>query len=496
MKSILTILDGFGINTESELDDAVKQAKHPVFHELFQKPHTKLWTHGRCVGLPDGQTGGSEVGHLTIGAGRVCPQTLVRVTDLVERIENDTVYQKMLSYIRAHNNCLHIVMIFSDGGIHAHTDHLKTLFKKLPTDIQIYLHIASDGRDVAPDSLPRYIHLFDEDIISKRLTISSLAGRYFGFDRADNWDRVQKAYEVMTQIDRTECPTSSDIFDILQKRYETGIMDEHQEPIAFADGKEIGDGDAVWCLNFRADRGRMMTQAFTEDNFTGFSRNKLDIFYLATFRYYPEYQGNFLLDELDIRDTLPEVISKAGKTQLHISETDKFIHVTKFLAGLRSEPFSGQFNKGFDSYTGGPFSQKPEMEADAICDYIVEHASEYDFTVVNFPNGDLVGHCGDLEACKKAVSKLGDVVGRLIEYSKTHEVTLIITADHGNCERMGTSESPDTAHTQYAVPCWIIRHGGVLTPSILESDLTALAPTVLETMWIEQPSSMTWSSLI
>ena len=482
MKCILTILDGFGINTESELDDAVKQARHPVFHELFQKPHAKLWTHGRCVGLPDGQTGGSEVGHLTIGAGRICPQTLVRVTDLMENLEDDEMYQKLLTYIRSHNNCLHIVMIFSDGGIHAHTDHLKTLLKKLPTDIQIYLHIASDGRDVAPDSLPRYIHLFDTEITSRRLIVSSLAGRYFGFDRADNWTRVQKAYEVMTQTERTECPMSSEIFEILQTRYESGVMDEHQEPIAFADGKGIGDGDAVWCLNFRADRGRMITQAFSEDDFTGFPRTKLDIFYLATFRYYPEYQGNFLLDELDIRDTLPEVISKTGKTQLHISETDKFIHVTKFLAGLRSEPFPGQVNKGFDSYTGGPFSEKPEMEADVICDYIIEHVDEYDFTVVNFPNGDLVGHCGNLEACKKAVLKLGDVVGRLIEYSQTHEVTLIVTADHGNCERMGTSESPDTAHTQYPVPCWIIRSGQVVAPSILESDLTALAPTVLETM--------------
>lgn len=387
-------------------------------------------------------------------------------------------------------------MIFSDGGIHAHTDHLKTLLKKFPTDIQIFLHIASDGRDVAPDSLPRYIHLFDEEISSRRLVISSLAGRYFWFDRADNWDRVERAYRVMTQTDRTGCPESSQIFQILQERYSAGVMDEHQEPIAFSDGKGIEDGDAVWCLNFRADRGRMMTQAFAEEDFNGFPRDRLDIFYLATFRYYPEFQEHFLLDELDIRDTLPEVISKAGKTQLHISETDKYIHVTKFLAWLRSEPFNGQVNKGFDSYTGGPFSEKPEMEADAICDYIIENAGQYDFTVVNFPNGDLVGHCGDLEACKKAVSKLGDVVGRLIEYSKTHEMTLIVTADHGNCERMGTSQSPDTAHTQYAVPCWIIRGGEVITPSILESDLTALAPTVLDAMNIPIPPMMTWKSLI
>lgn len=478
------------------MDDAIKQSAHPVFHRLFTEPHAKLWTHGRCVGLPEGQTGGSEVGHLTIGAGRVCPQTLVRVTDLLERISDDTTYQKMIQYIRDHNKRLHIVMIFSDGGIHAHTDHLKTLLQKLPTDIQIYLHIASDGRDTTPDSLPSYLHLFDAEMQSGRLIISTLFGRYFGFDRADNWERVEKAYRVMTQADRIDCPESAQIFKILQTRYAAGVMDEHHEPIAFSDAKGIENGDTVWCLNFRADRGRMITQAFTEDTFTGFARTKLDIFYLATFRYYPEYQENFLLDELDIRDTLPEVISKAGKTQLHISETDKFIHVTKFLAGLRSEPFPGQVNKGFDSYTGGPFSEKPEMEADAICDYIVEHADEYDFTVVNFPNGDLVGHCGNLEACKKAVSKLGDVVGRLIEYSKNHEVTLIVTADHGNCERMGTSETPDTAHTQYAVPCWIIRNGEVITPSILESDLTALAPTVLTVMDIPKPDAMTGETLI
>lgn len=157
---------------------------------------------------------------------------------------------------------------------------------------------------------------------------------------------------MMTQVNRGDCPESTEIFEILQKRYTSGVMDEHQEPVAFSDGKAVVDGDALWCLNFRADRGRMLTQAFVEDDFVGFSRSKLDIFYLATFRYYPEYREHFLLDELDIQDTLPEVISKAGKSQLHISETDKFIHVTKFLAGLRSEPFSGQVNKGFDSYAG------------------------------------------------------------------------------------------------------------------------------------------------
>lgn len=351
MKCILTILDGFGINTESELDDAIKQSNHPIFSDLFCKPHAKIWTHGSLVGLPEGQTGGSEVGHLTIGAGRVCPQTLVRVTDAMAHIEDYTVYQDILNYLQTHNNHLHVVMIFSDGGIHSHVDHLKTLLTKLPKDIQIYLHISSDGRDVVPDSLPRYIHIFDAEIQSRRLIIASLSGRYFGFDRADNWQRVEKSYAVMTQVNRTECPQSAEIFEILQKRYETGVMDEHQEPIAFADGRGISDGDALWCLNFRADRGRMITQAFTEKEFIGFARTQLDIFYLATFRYYPEYQGHFLLDEMDIHDTLPEVISKAGKSQLHISETDKFIHVTKFLAGLRSEPFDGQVNRGFDSYT-------------------------------------------------------------------------------------------------------------------------------------------------
>lgn len=497
MKCILTILDGFGINTETELDDAVKQSNHPVFHRLFSEPHARLWTHGRCVGLPDGQTGGSEVGHLTIGAGRVCPQTLVRVDDLVSgKILSHPEYANLLAYLRSHHNRLHIVMIFSDGGIHAHTEHLRKMLAILPTDIDIQLHIAADGRDVGSQSLPVYLRQFSDEFVSGRIHLSSLFGRYFGFDRTDNWDRVARAYAVMTQTDRTNCPPSSDIFRILQTRYAAGVMDEHEEPIAFSDGKPVADGDALWCLNFRADRGRMLTQAFVEDDFSGFARRKIDLFYLATFRYYPQYQGHFLLDELDICDTLPEVISKTGKTQLHISETDKYIHVTKFLAGLRSEPFTGQANKGFDSYAGGPFSQKPEMEADAICDYIIEHGDGYDFTVVNFPNGDLVGHCGDLQACKKAVSKLGDVVGRLIDYSRTHDTTLIVTADHGNCERMGTSENPDTAHTQYAVPCWIIRRGEAIAPKDPESDLTALAPTVLAALGIVQPDSMTGVSLL
>jgi len=349
------------------------------------------------------------------------------------------------------------VMIFSDGGIHSSTRHLHALIKILPEDIDIQLHIGADGRDVSPTSLPDILHEFDEVIQSGRLHISTLFGRYSGFDRDNNWDRVQPTYEVMTQINRESCPTSSEIFQLIQDRYTQGVMDEHHTPIAFADGKPVVDGDVLWCLNFRADRGREISQVFSDDNFSGFERVKLDIFYLATFKYYPTFTGHFLLDELDIHDTLPEVISKNGKTQLHISETDKFIHVTKFFAGLHSEPYPGQTNQLLASYKDGLFSEKPEMEAEKICEYLIANADKYDFTVVNFPNGDLVAHCGKLEACVKAVQKLGDVVQELIDWAREKDITLIITADHGNCERMGTSEHPDTAHTQNPVPCWFIR---------------------------------------
>jgi 2,3-bisphosphoglycerate-independent phosphoglycerate mutase len=234
-------------------------------------------------------------------------------------------------------------------------------------------------------------------------------------------------------------------------------MDEHHTPIAFSDGEPVTDGDVLWCLNFRADRGREMSQMFSDADFDGFPRTKLDIFYLATFKYYPTFTGHFLLGELDIHDTLPEVLAKNNKTQLHTSETDKFIHVTKFFAGLHSEPYPGQTNEIFASYKDGLFSEKPDMEAEKICQYLLENAANYDFTVVNFPNGDLVGHCGRLDASVAAVRKLGDVVQKLIDWSRDRDFTLIITADHGNCERMGTSDHPDTAHTKNPVPCWIIR---------------------------------------
>ena len=494
---MLVIMDGFGLNHETDFDDAIKQAAHPTFNRLFAEPYARLWTHGRCVGLPDGQMGGSEVGHLTIGAGRVCPQTLVRVDDLCDgAVSTHPEYLAMLEYIRTHNNRLHLFSVLSDGGVHSHIRHLQSLLKILPESIEIQLHIVPDGRDTPSQSLPTYLELLKNEIQSGRIHLSTLCGRYFTFDRANNWDRIERAYQVMTQTDRENCPASAEIPQILAKRYSAWVMDEHHEPIAFSDGMWITDGDAVWCLNFRADRCREITQAFTQDGFSWFNRTKLDIFYLATFRYYPEYTSHFLLDELDIEDTLPEAISKAGKTQLHVSETDKFIHVTKFFAGLRSEPFAGQTNKGFVSYTGGPFAEKPEMEADEMCAYILENAAQYDFTVVNFPNGDLVGHCGDLVACVLAVRKLGDVTERLIDYSKTHDVTLVVTADHGNCERMWTPENPDTAHTQYPVPCWIIQSGKCLKPAFLESDLTAIAPTVLEILGIEKPSCMTGNSLL
>lgn len=405
-RCLLAILDGFGIG-ENISDNAIIQANHPTFNRLFSETYARLWTHGPCVGLPEGQTGGSEVGHLTIGSGRICPQTLVRVDTLFAgAIKNEPEYQAMLEYAHTHNNRLHIVMIFSDGGIHSSTRHLHSLLKILPQDIDIQLHIGSDGRDVSPTSLPDILHEFDEVLQSGRLHISTLFGRYSGFDRDNNWDRMQPVYEVMTQKERTSCPVSTEIFEILQKNYTAGIMDEHHTPIAFSDGAPVVDGDVLWCLNFRADRGRQMSQMFSDADFTGFARTKLDIFYLATFKYYPTFTGHFILDELDIRDTLPEVIAKSGKTQLHISETDKFIHVTKFFAGLNSEPYVGQKNELFASYKGGLFSEKPAMEAEKICDYLIENAAGYDFTVVNFPNGDLVGHCGSLEASVQAVRTL------------------------------------------------------------------------------------------
>lgn len=495
-KCMLVILDGFWIGKNTP-ENAVFAAHHPTFERLFSEPYARLWTHGKCVGLPEWQTGGSEVGHLTIGSGRICPQTLVRADELfATTLESDPEYQNIIDYARSHNNRLHIVMIFSEGGIHSSTRHLHSLLKILPEDIDIQLHIGSDGRDVSPTSLPDILHTFDEHIHSGRLHISTLFGRYSGFDRDNNWDRMEPVYRVMTQTDRSECPNSSEIYTIIQRDYEAGIMDEHHTPIAFSDGLPVIDGDVLWCLNFRADRGRQISQMFSDSDFIWFSREKLDILYVATFKYYPTFTGRFFLDELDISDTLPEVLAKNGKTQLHISETDKFIHVTKFFAGLNSDPFPGQKNEIFASYKWGLFSEKPQMEASKICDYLLENAANYDFTVVNFPNGDLVGHCGMIEPCITAVRELGDVLQRLIDWSREANITLIVTADHGNCERMGTAECPDTAHTQNPVPCWIIQWGKCIVPDILASDLTALAPTVLQIMELDQPGGMTGKSLM
>jgi len=216
----LVILDGFGIG-ENISDNAITQANHPTFNHLFTAPYARLWTHGHCVGLPEGQTGGSEVGHLTIGSGRICPQTLVRVDTLfASTLSEQAEYQAMLEYARTHNNRIHIVMIFSDGGIHSSTRHLHSLLKILPENIDIQLHIGSDGRDVSPTSLPTILHEFDEALQSGRLHISTLFGRYLGFDRDNNWDRVQPVYDVMTQTDRSGCASSSSVFEILHENYQ------------------------------------------------------------------------------------------------------------------------------------------------------------------------------------------------------------------------------------------------------------------------------------
>lgn len=507
-KLALIILDGFGINTKTPTHNGIIQAHSPLFTKLFSEPYSTLDACGRAVGLPDGQMGNSEVGHMTMWSWRIIKQNLVEIEDMLD----DGSFAKLPEFIagiehcKKNNSVLHLFQLFGPGGVHAMDTHLAKILKIIPNDITVALHLFWDGRDLDPKSAYDLMVEFEKFLEQyPNVHISSLAWRYYGMDRDNNRERIQKSYD---EIAFSQMQTSDTPSEYIAKQYEQGITDEFIKPVSFVGGEQIESGDAVFHLNFRSDRARQMTQAImvsmnkkNADLYPTRDKNFMtkplkDIYFVAMTKYYKEYEGNLFIKPMDITNTLSEVISHAELRQLHLAETEKFAHVTKFFNGDKQIVRDGEKDILVPSHKVATYDLDPEMSAQEIYDEFIAKANDFDFIVTNFANGDMVGHTGKMDAVITAIKKLDTIVWDIIAFCAKNDFELLITADHGNSDEMGTPDAPMTAHSMNPVPLRYIQWWNVQTLKRSNGWLSDIAPTVLKLMGLDIPKEMTGKSLL
>ncbi len=500
---VLIILDGFG-HSDSHHGNAVYAAKMPVFDRLYQTmPNGLISGSGMDVGLPDGQMGNSEVGHMNLGAGRVVYQDFTRVTKAIrdgEFFENPAICKAVDQAVGA-GKAVHILGLLSDGGVHSHEDHLVAMVElaaQRGAD-KIYLHAFLDGRDTPPRSAHQYLATMEAAYarLGKGRT-ATIIGRYFAMDRDNRWDRVESAYNLI--VDGTAEFRADNAKAALDAAYERGENDEFVKATSIGAPVTVEDGDAVVFMNFRSDRARELTRVFVEDDFADFARRRQAR--LAGFVTLTKYAANIdapaAFEKAGLHNVLGEYLSNNGKTQLRIAETEKYAHVTFFFSGGREEPFPGEERILIPSPKVATYDLQPEMSAPEVTDRIVdaiEH-QRYDVIVVNYANGDMVGHSGIMEAAVKAVECLDVCVGRITQALEKVGGEALITADHGNVEQMTNEEThqPHTAHTTEPVPFVYVgkrdlkvREGGVLAD---------VAPTMLMLLGMEIPQEMTGTPIL
>lgn len=495
-KTALIILDWFWLNNDTPDENSITQANTPIFDELFKKPYSKLWASGWDVWLPEWQIWNSEVWHLTIGSGRILLQSLPKI----EKCFSDNTFKdidsfkKWIKNVEENNSTLHVFQLLWDGWVHAHWDHLKEILKIIPTNIKVSLHLFLDWRDIAYNSAFEIITELENIISSKEnISISSVAWRYFAMDRDNNWERIKEVYDVMTS--ETEKLTIKPS-EYIKSNYDKEVFDEFIPAVSFEAWDIVKENDSVFFLNYRSDRAKQLAQVFVEESFSGFERKLIkNLDFTTMTKYYPEYSASIFVDTEIPKNVLWEVISNEWLNQVHVAETEKFAHVTKFFNWWAHEAFENETWELCPSHKVATYDLDPAMSAWEILDVFFDKAPKNDFTVVNFANWDMVWHTGSMEAAKKAVETLDSVVWKLIEFSKENNIDLLITADHGNCEEMWTSDSPKTSHTTLPVPCWFISNGEA-KEILPEGGLQDLAPSVLNNMWIKIPEEMTGKVLM
>ncbi|MFA6145255.1 MAG: 2,3-bisphosphoglycerate-independent phosphoglycerate mutase [Sulfurimonas sp.] len=483
-KTVLVITDGIGYSPKHTFN-AFHAAHKPTYDHLFATvPHSLIDTFGLSVGLPEGQMGNSEVGHMSIGSGRVLYQDLVKISLALEdgSFERNEIFASLLKT----SNRLHLIALLSDGGVHSHIDHLIGV-SEIAADEgkEVWLHLITDGRDVSPTSAIHFLNTIKAHGRSN-IKIGSLGGRFYAMDRDNRWDRVQKGYEAIVCA---HPKSDQSVADYIENSYAKGEKDEFILPSAFNGYEGFQEGDAVLTLNFRSDRMRELAAALGDSQFQGFERAFIPT-HLATIT---QYDKNFPYPVLFPKDapanTLSEVISRVGKRQLHTAETEKYAHVTFFFNGGIEEPYQNETRVMIPSPQVKTYDMQPQMSAPQVGDVVVTAMEEgLDFIVVNFANGDMVGHTGNFEAATKAVEAVDEQLGRIVEAAQQNGYALVITSDHGNCEEMrDDAGNVLTNHTVGKVWCFVMADG---VDAVHVGALNNIAPTVLQLMGIEIPSEM------
>jgi 2,3-bisphosphoglycerate-independent phosphoglycerate mutase len=503
-KVLLMILDGWGIAKNPKVS-AIDQAKTPYINSLYQKyPHSKLEASGLAVGLPAGQMGNSEVGHMNIGAGRVVYQDLVRVNKAIEEKElnQNQVLSNAIQYAKENNKSFHLIGLVSDGGVHSHLQHLKGLITILNNhQLQnVFVHAFTDGRDTDPKGGLGYLTDLQKHMQHSTGQLASIVGRYYAMDRDKRWERVKLAYDLLV---KGVGENSTNLLTSIQKSYDAGVTDEFIKPIvATINGKPLSiiqEGDVVLCFNFRTDRGREITQVLTQQDFPDHGMNKLNLHYITLTNYDDTFKNvNVIFDKDNLTNTLGEIVSKAGKKQIRIAETEKYPHVTFFFSGGREEVFAEESRIMCPSPKVATYDLQPEMSARDIRDKIIPELEkkEADFICLNFANPDMVGHTGVFSAAVKACETVDQCNEAVTEVARKNGYVTIIIADHGNADIMINEDgTPNTAHTTNLVPCILVDDSKTFT-KISNGKLGDLAPTILTLMGVAIPKEMTGKVLV
>ncbi len=494
---LLMILDGWGM-TQDPMVSAIAQANTPFVDSLATSyPHAQLRTDGMHVGLPEGQMGNSEVGHMNLGAGRIVYQDLAKINKAVKEgtLAQEPVLQEALNYAKDENKAVHLLGLVSDGGVHSHINHLKGLLTVAEDHglSKVYVHAFTDGRDVDPKSGKGFLTQLKKHLKESTGELASVIGRYYAMDRDTRWERVKKAYDLLVHGKGTP---STDIVASMQESYDNDITDEFIEPICMtkngAPVATIKDGDVVLFFNFRTDRGRQLTQALSQQEFPEQEMKPLKLHYVTLTNYDDSFHGvKVVYDKENLNDTLGEVLEKAGKTQIRIAETEKYPHVTFFFSGGRETPFEGEKRILCPSPKVATYDLKPEMSAFEIRDKIIPEIANKtaDFICLNFANPDMVGHTGVFEAAVKACETVDNCAAAIVEAALKEDYDILIIADHGNSETMINPDgSPHTAHTTNPVPLYWVTNEPA---SIANGILADVAPTILALMGVSIPQAMT-----
>jgi 2,3-bisphosphoglycerate-independent phosphoglycerate mutase len=502
-KVILMILDGWGKSPDPKVS-AIDNANTPFIDSLYQNyPSSSLLTDGMNVGLPEGQMGNSEVGHMNLGAGRIVYQDLAKINLAIQEdtLKDEKVIKEALLFAKNNNKAVHFLGLYSNGGVHSHIDHLKGLIlaaESYNLD-KVYVHAFTDGRDVDPKSGKGFL----EDLLAfcadKKTKLASVIGRYYAMDRDKRWERIQLAYELLVngKGEKTNTPLAT-----IQKSYDEGITDEFLKPLVVTtdNGQAVAtikEGDVVIFFNFRTDRGRELTEVLHQKDFHEYNMHKLPLYYVTMTNYDDSYEGvHVVYDKDNIQETLGEVLSKADKKQIRIAETEKYPHVTFFFNGGREIPFDGEQRIMCPSPKVATYDLKPEMSAYDIRDAIIPELEkgDVDFVCLNFANPDMVGHTGDMQAAIKACETVDSCAEAVITAGLKNGYSTLVIADHGNCDTMINPDgSPNTAHTTNPVPLIVVDND---IKKVKDGVLGDMAPTILAMMGIDQPEAMTQKSLV